>query len=123
MKLIIDIPEEVKRNIDTFKGHFLCNGGYDLIQAIKNGTPLNSNYDKLMTISQQLAFENEELREKLSAVPEREKGEWITDNIDDGYVECPFCHSLTNCEWGKYDDLHFCFNCGADMRGGKNDAL
>jgi len=47
---------------------------------------------------------------------QEEKGEWITDNIDDGYVECPFCHSLTNCEWGKYDDLHFCFNCGADMR-------
>lgn len=46
MKLIIDIPEEVKRNIDTFKGHFLCGYSYDLMQAIKDGTPLDSNSDR-----------------------------------------------------------------------------
>ena len=50
-----------------------------------------------------------------SAQPERKKGKWI-DYTDDGYVECPFCHSATNCD-GNKDELHYCFSCGADMRG------
>ena len=50
-----------------------------------------------------------------SAQPERQKGEWI-DYTEDGYVECPFCHNATNCD-GNKDELHFCFSCGADMRG------
>jgi len=41
MKLIIDIPEEAKRHIDTFKGKFLCGDGCDMISAIQNGTPLD----------------------------------------------------------------------------------
>ena len=43
-------------------------------------------------------------------------GEWI-DYTEDGHVECPFCHSATNCN-GDKDELHFCFNCGAQMKGG-----
>ena len=50
-----------------------------------------------------------------SAEPERKKGKWI-DYSDEGYVECPFCHSDTNCD-GNKDELHYCFSCGADMRG------
>ena len=50
-----------------------------------------------------------------SIEPERKKGKWI-DYTEDGYVECPFCHSATNCD-GNKDELHFCFSCGADMRG------
>ena len=46
---------------------------------------------------------------------ERPQGEWI-DYSDEGYVECPFCQSATNCEDNK-DELHFCWNCGAEMRG------
>ena len=42
-------------------------------------------------------------------------GEWI-DYSDEGYVECSFCHSATTCD-GNKDELHFCFSCGADMRG------
>ena len=49
-----------------------------------------------------------------SAQPERKRGKWI-DYIDEGYVECPFCHSATNCD-GNKDELHFCFSCGAVMR-------
>lgn len=51
--------------------------------------------------------------------PERQKGEWI-DYTEDGYVECPFCHSATNCD-GNKDELHFCFSCGADMRGEQDE--
>ena len=40
-------------------------------------------------------------------------GRWI-DHVEDGYVECPFCHSATNCD-NNISDLHFCFSCGARM--------
>ena len=39
MQIVIDIPQEVKKDIDGWKGQFITNG-YDLIDAIKNGTPL-----------------------------------------------------------------------------------
>ena len=45
--------------------------------------------------------------------PERKTGRWI-DYVEDGYVECPFCHSATNCD-GNISELHFCFSCGARM--------
>lgn len=48
------------------------------------------------------------------AQPERKKGEWI-DYSEDGFVECPFCHSATNCD-GNRDELHYCFSCGAELR-------
>lgn len=41
-------------------------------------------------------------------------GKWI-DYSDEGYVECPFCHSATNCS-GNKDELHYCFSCGAELR-------
>ena len=47
--------------------------------------------------------------------PSRPKGEWI-DYPDEGFVECPFCHSATNCD-GNIGELHYCFSCGAEMRG------
>lgn len=47
---------------------------------------------------------------------EPKKGKWI-DYSDEGFVECPFCHSATNCDCNK-EELHFCFSCGADMREG-----
>ena len=53
--------------------------------------------------------------EHISSVQPR-KGKWI-DYSDEGFVECPFCHSATNCD-GNKDELHYCFSCGADMREG-----
>lgn len=53
-----------------------------------------------------------------STQPERQKGEWI-DYTEDGYVECPFCHSATNCD-GNKDELHFCFSCGAKLYKAKD---
>ena len=50
----------------------------------------------------------------LCDVRENIRGEWI-DYSDEGYVECPFCHSATNCE-GNKDELHYCFSCGAELR-------
>ena len=51
----------------------------------------------------------------IDALQDRPQGEWI-DYTDDGYVECPFCHNATNCDDNK-EELHFCFSCGAYMRG------
>ena len=50
---------------------------------------------------------------------ERPKGKWI-DYPDEGFVECPFCHSATNCG-DNIGELHYCFSCGAEMRGDNND--
>lgn len=44
---------------------------------------------------------------------ERPQGYWI-DFRYDGYIECPICHSATNCE-GDGNDLHFCFSCGTRL--------
>ena len=49
--------------------------------------------------------------EKLYARP---IGKW-EDYSDEGYVECPFCGSLTTCDDNK-DELHYCWNCGAELR-------
>lgn len=49
-------------------------------------------------------------------IPQPERtGRWI-DHVQDGYVECPFCHSATNCD-DNISELHFCFSCGARMEG------
>lgn len=55
----------------------------------------------------------EQIRELPPAVPKT--GKWI-DHRDEGYVECPFCRSATNCD-GNIDELHYCFSCGAKMDG------
>ena len=55
----------------------------------------------------------EQIKELPPAVPKT--GKWI-DHRDEGYVECPFCRSATNCD-GNIDELHYCFSCGAKMDG------
>lgn len=59
------------------------------------------------------------LRNMPSAESERKTGKWI-DYSDEGYVECPFCRSATNCD-GNKDELHYCFSCGAELRGDSNE--
>lgn len=49
----------------------------------------------------------------VTKVSERKTGRWI-DHAEEGYVECPFCHSATNCD-DNISELHFCFSCGARM--------
>lgn len=54
------------------------------------------------------------LLDETPTVESRPSGVWI-DNSEDGYVECPFCHSATTCE-DNIEELHFCWNCGAELR-------
>ena len=55
MQIIIDISEEVLNSIKTFKGKFICENGYDLIQGIKNGTPLPPKHGDLIDRNDLLA--------------------------------------------------------------------
>lgn len=64
----------------------------------------------------QLATWLEELQELRKLQAERPQGEWI-DYSEEGFVECPFCHKATTCE-DNIDELHYCWNCGAKMKGG-----
>lgn len=48
MQIVVDIPEEVLNSIKTFKGKFICKNGYDLIQGIKNSTPLPKGHGRLI---------------------------------------------------------------------------
>lgn len=72
-----------------------------------------NNYDELVEFADAIA------EQEIIQLPERKKGKWI-DYSEDGFVECPFCHSATNCE-GNKDELHYCFCCGADMRGEQDE--
>lgn len=47
----------------------------------------------------------------------RPHGKWIDYSDTDGFIECPFCHKATNCE-DNIDELHYCWNCGAEMKEG-----
>ena len=85
----------------------------DALDKIFPADPMRNDYTQGITCGAALATEY--IKQLPSAQSERQKGEWI-DYTEDGYVECPFCHSATNCD-GNKDELHFCFSCGADMRG------
>ena len=67
----------------------------------------------------QIAYRDQIYDIPTADVRENVHGEWI-DCTEDGYVECPFCHSATNCD-GNKEELHFCFSCGAEMRGDKDE--
>ena len=52
MKIVIDIPEEVKQTFDNAENNDLKNGYYDhggvIGNAIRNGTPLPKNHGRLI---------------------------------------------------------------------------
>ncbi len=54
MQIVISMPEEVLNSIKTFKGKFICENGYDLIQGIKNSTPLPKGHGDLVTKEQMI---------------------------------------------------------------------
>lgn len=86
----------------------------DLISRQAAIDALDKRFDSVpMEQTTEILMLRKGLRELPSSQP-RNKGEWI-DYSDEGYVECPFCHSATNCD-GNKDELHYCFSCGAELR-------
>lgn len=64
-------------------------------------------------------FAHETLMMTSTAQPEREKGEWIFDGIDEcggvAYMRCSKCgHRVYWCITSR---PNYCSKCGADMRG------
>jgi len=57
--------------------------------------------------------------ELLSAVPEREKKEWIAYDHGMGlvYLKCPFCGATID---KRYVEHNFCGKCGAKLSGEKS---
>lgn len=56
--------------------------------------------------------------EPTADVRENVRGEWLTKDGRASWIECSVC------EWHGYilgHIYHYCPNCGADMRGGKNE--
>ena len=102
MKIIIDIPEEVKQEFDKTESIALKGAYFDLDgiigKAIQNGIPLDD-----------VKAEN------------RPKGEW--DINCQGIVFCSKCKKVINHNYDiDYMESHFkfCPNCGADMRNKNN---
>ena len=67
--------------------------------------------DRILSIISEMDWEK-----LLKEANKRPQGEWIDHSEDEGYLECPICGCLTNCD-GNKEELHYCWNCGADMRG------
>ena len=69
-----------------------------------------------MAIRTALRMLRKDLRKLPSAHPERPKGEW---------VEKPHVYGVAYCSLCDYElhtnDTNFCPNCGADMRGDKDE--
>ena len=93
MQIIIDISEEVLNSIKTFKGKFICENGYDLIQGIKNGTPLTPDILADLLMEERIRGE---LKQDIS---------YSKDIIDD--VRCRLTVSII--------DHRPCY-CGAELR-------
>ena len=74
----------------------------DVMRLAESGKLLSGSY-------------GERAKDIIKAIPtaEPKAGKWF-DHSDEGYVQCPFCGSLTTCE-DNMDELHYCFNCGAKM--------
>lgn len=82
MQIVIDIPHEVKKDFDDCKGKFISHG-YDLIDAIKNGTVLSEPHGRLI---------------------DADKLEYICDSDVCGMpYDCNVCafHTITECEIDK----------------------
>ena len=85
----------------------------DAVKTIESFYRVDSDILKKMTF---------ELKDLPSAQPERKKGEWIKVNGKTA-INCSACY---HCSWSlSFEDtvkrFNFCPNCGADMRGDKNE--
>lgn len=63
MKIVIDIPEEVKQTFGNAKNEDLYGNYYDynslIGKAIRNGTPLQKGHGRLMILSENRVKENQ----------------------------------------------------------------
>ena len=75
---------------------------------------------------QRMAFEiiGVKLLELPSVRPERKRGKWIDGDVETGALNIQYTEKICSiCGWSHSLVIpnNFCPNCGADMRGEKND--
>ncbi len=64
----------------------------------------------------------EKIVDSMSTVEERKVGKWIKNPNCIATVREPFYYQCSICECPARSNNHnYCPNCGAEMRGGKND--
>jgi len=83
----------------------------EVIGGIAKKPEMNGNLEHMVRASAMVI----EMIQDAPTIEPRKNGRWI-DHVVDGYVECPFCHSATNCD-DNISELHFCFSCGARLEG------
>ena len=98
MKLIIDIPEDLYKGIECrnpeLETEYVC---YELMKAVDNGTPLDD-------------------------VKAENKGEWKSED-ERVPLEESLLFRCSECNKVSFWQTNFCSNCGADMRGGKDEII
>ena len=90
----------------------------------QEGQVLQAIYEQGITVNKEelikaLAYDRHQYEQGYEDAKREYKapeGEW-EDHSEEGYVECPFCEHLTNCE-DNIDELHYCWNCGAKLKKG-----
>ena len=98
----------------------------EITQAIEDVKFLIDAYSQLIRSKSKFQFRNEQLRSSceiaLKALESKRIGFWETAGIEYGYVECPFCKAKTSVYlYEGVEELHFCFNCGAELKTKKED--
>ena len=100
------------------------------IEKIRQSVQMMDDTQRASIIMNGMYLCEKAVRNQPSAQPERKTGKWIVfDSDDDKYdkIKCDCCkkgftvdaYHWTDIGFTK-DDLNFCPNCGADMRGGQD---
>lgn len=138
MKVIIDIDEELYKNVieDTRNGYL----GSDVWKAVANGTPISTEGDLISRNDLKKVFDNlgyltvkiERIIDNAPTVDAivhtievRTQAEWVEKHCDYGvYYRCSNCHKMPpnyECDYKEGAiKTNYCPNCGADMRGDNN---
>lgn len=69
--------------------------------------------------------QREEFEEAIKAVPsaDRPQGEWVSDYSSPVAYRCTACNTLQHWSVIQNGRYRFCPNCGARMKGAKDDAI
>ena len=124
--------ETVSTNPDAYEAHEKFIAYMDDPEISQFGRWMHSNGINIALVAIEV-----DLDKIPSAQPERKKGKWIeresgTDDKENGFetvIVCSCCDFPAttfyseDCESRTQIRTHFCPNCGADMRGNKDERL
>ena len=90
----------------------------DLIDRAMAINALDKRFDSIpMEQTTEILQLRKDLRELPPAQSERKRGKWIANSPVT--MKCDQCGYVIK-DW-RWNELNFCANCGADMRGGQDE--